>query len=74
MYLYCPRSIVFVCHCFNFKLIAAGDAQLLQLHCFCSLNFCCLDICRYADVLVHRLLAVSITADATYPDLLDKVF
>ncbi|XP_024947689.1 exosome complex exonuclease RRP44 isoform X2 [Cephus cinctus] len=27
---------------------------------------------RYADVIVHRLLAVSISADATYPDLLDK--
>ncbi|KAF6039600.1 DIS3 [Bugula neritina] len=27
---------------------------------------------RYADVLVHRLLAVSIGADASYPDLLDK--
>ncbi len=27
---------------------------------------------RYADVIVHRLLAVSVGADATYPDLLDK--
>ncbi|EGD81793.1 mitotic control protein dis3 [Salpingoeca rosetta] len=27
---------------------------------------------RYADVLVHRLLAASIGADITYPDLLDK--
>ena len=27
---------------------------------------------RYADVLVHRLLAVAIGADASYPDLLDK--
>ncbi|PNF38325.1 Exosome complex exonuclease RRP44 [Cryptotermes secundus] len=27
---------------------------------------------RYADVIVHRLLAVSIGADVTYPDLLDK--
>ncbi|XP_066596305.1 exosome complex exonuclease RRP44 [Prorops nasuta] len=27
---------------------------------------------RYADVIVHRLLAVCIGADATYPDLLDK--
>ncbi|KAG6799814.1 exosome complex exonuclease RRP44 [Apis mellifera caucasica] len=27
---------------------------------------------RYADVMVHRLLAVCIGADATYPDLLDK--
>ncbi|KAF2906133.1 hypothetical protein ILUMI_00049 [Ignelater luminosus] len=27
---------------------------------------------RYADIIVHRLLAVSIGADATYPDLLDK--
>ena len=28
--------------------------------------------CRYADVIVHRLLAASIGADATYPALLDK--
>ncbi|XP_017760739.1 PREDICTED: exosome complex exonuclease RRP44 [Eufriesea mexicana] len=27
---------------------------------------------RYADVLVHRLLAVCIGSDTTYPDLLDK--
>lgn len=27
---------------------------------------------RYADVIVHRLLAVSVGADITYPDLLDK--
>lgn len=27
---------------------------------------------RYADIMVHRLLAVSIGADAIYPDLLDK--
>ncbi|XP_076762263.1 exosome complex exonuclease RRP44-like protein Dis3 [Xylocopa sonorina] len=27
---------------------------------------------RYADVMVHRLLAVCIGVDATYPDLLDK--
>ncbi len=27
---------------------------------------------RYADVIVHRLLAVAVGADATYPDLLDK--
>ena len=27
---------------------------------------------RYADVIVHRLLAVSISADQTYPELLDK--
>lgn len=27
---------------------------------------------RYADIIVHRLLAVSCGADATYPDLLNK--
>lgn len=27
---------------------------------------------RYSDLMVHRLLAVSINADTTYPDLLDK--
>ena len=27
---------------------------------------------RYADLMVHRLLAVSIQADSTYPNLLDK--
>lgn len=27
---------------------------------------------RYADIIVHRLLAVSCRADVTYPDLLDK--
>uniref|UniRef100_A0A8D0AY30 Exosome complex exonuclease RRP44 n=1 Tax=Sander lucioperca TaxID=283035 RepID=A0A8D0AY30_SANLU len=27
---------------------------------------------RYADIIVHRLLAVAIAADSTYPDLMDK--
>lgn len=27
---------------------------------------------RYADIIVHRLLAVAISADTTYPDLMDK--
>ena len=27
---------------------------------------------RYSDIIVHRLLAVSIRADSTYPELLDK--
>lgn len=27
---------------------------------------------RYSDLVVHRLLAISINADSTYPDLLDK--
>uniref|UniRef100_A0A8C1A826 Exosome complex exonuclease RRP44 n=1 Tax=Cyprinus carpio carpio TaxID=630221 RepID=A0A8C1A826_CYPCA len=27
---------------------------------------------RYADIIVHRLLAVAINADSTYPDLMDK--
>ncbi|XP_014823637.1 PREDICTED: exosome complex exonuclease RRP44 [Poecilia mexicana] len=27
---------------------------------------------RYADIIVHRLLAVAISADGTYPDLMDK--
>ncbi|XP_007888927.1 exosome complex exonuclease RRP44 [Callorhinchus milii] len=27
---------------------------------------------RYSDIIVHRLLAVSINADCTYPDLMDK--
>ena len=29
---------------------------------------------RYADILVHRLLAAAINADSTYPELLDKQF
>ena len=29
-------------------------------------------LCRYSDILVHRLLAVCIGADASYPELLDK--
>jgi exosome complex exonuclease DIS3/RRP44 len=29
-------------------------------------------LCRYADIIVHRLLAVCVGADSTYPDLLDK--
>lgn len=28
--------------------------------------------CRYADIIVHRLLAACIGADSTYSDLLDK--
>lgn len=27
---------------------------------------------RYADIIVHRLLAVAVGADSTYPDLTDK--
>jgi len=33
---------------------------------------CNLFLNRYADIIVHRLLAVSIGADFTYPELLDK--
>lgn len=29
-------------------------------------------VLRYADIIVHRLLAVAISADTTYPDLMDK--
>uniref|UniRef100_G1NQ03 Protein DIS3 homolog n=1 Tax=Meleagris gallopavo TaxID=9103 RepID=G1NQ03_MELGA len=29
-------------------------------------------LCRYADIIVHRLLAVAIGADSTYPELTDK--
>ena len=29
-------------------------------------------VCRYSDILVHRLLAVCIGADASYPELLEK--
>lgn len=29
-------------------------------------------VLRYADIIVHRLLAVAIGADSTYPDLMDK--
>lgn len=29
-------------------------------------------VLRYADIIVHRLLAVAIGADTTYPDLMDK--
>lgn len=28
--------------------------------------------CRYSDIIVHRLLAVCIGADASYPELTDK--
>eukprot|EP00056_Hartaetosiga_gracilis_P019514 m.14657 g.14657 ORF g.14657 m.14657 type:complete len:171 (-) comp7739_c0_seq3:2233-2745(-) len=44
---------------------------LCQYACFSGFLefFCCF---RYADVLVHRLLAASIGADKTYPELLDK--
>lgn len=31
-----------------------------------------LHLCRYADIVVHRLLAVAIGADTTYPELTDK--
>ena len=32
----------------------------------------CLSIYRYSDIIVHRLLAVCIGADASYPELTDK--
>lgn len=39
----------------------------------CSLALMTLcDRSRYADIIVHRLLAACIGADSTYPDLLDK--
>lgn len=32
----------------------------------------CFLVYRYADIIVHRLLAACIDADSTYPELLDK--
>ncbi|XP_023247144.1 exosome complex exonuclease RRP44 [Copidosoma floridanum] len=44
------------------------DSKMLEL----KFTLFPLALLTYADVIVHRLLAVCVGADATYPDLLDK--
>lgn len=39
---------------------------------WCALEDSLIWYCRYSDIIVHRLLAVCIGADASYPELTDK--
>ena len=55
------RSILISLHLFD-----GNQSFFIQF----LIEFSCL--VSYADVLVHRLLAAGITADATFPDLLNK--
>jgi hypothetical protein len=54
-----------VCHQHGLQRAAVSE---------CALMFLAgtLHVCSYADIIVHRLLAASIGADATYPDLVSK--
>lgn len=59
-------------HCTHITAIQSSSKR--HSECYIHQVTSCLHVLidRYADVLVHRLLAVSIGADASYPDLLDK--
>lgn len=43
-----------------------------KLICFGDFSDSLIWYCRYSDIIVHRLLAVCIGADASYPELTDK--
>ena len=50
----------------TFNLVVANVICVVMFFLFFFFVF------RYSDLMVHRLLAVAIGADASYPDLLDK--
>ena len=43
----------------------------VNFHYVCDSNNACV-VCRYADIMVHRLLATAIAADTTHPEMIDS--
>ncbi|XP_053311384.1 exosome complex exonuclease RRP44 [Spea bombifrons] len=61
----CMMQAVYFCSGMDNDFLHYGLASPIYTH-FTS------PIRRYADIIVHRLLAVTVGADSTYPDLTDK--
>lgn len=56
----------------NIDILCRNTCHRKKKSCTVDFDLFVWPLCRYADIIVHRLLAVAIGADSTYPDLMDK--